>query len=860
MFYKSFFLSFVLLSSTGSYLATAQSMGNAGTITGTVTDPSGAAVAGATIDIKNAISGFSRSVTADANGSFKFNDVPQNNYHLSVNAGGFQLFQQDVVIRSTVAVNVPIVLKIGEKTTSVDVTADVGDVLQNIPTAHVDIDSSTFNKLPTGSTSGLSDAITLATPGVVADSNSSFHPIGDHAETGFQVDNQPVTDQQSKLFSTSMPLNAFQTMEVIAGAPPAEYGDKTSLVINAITKSGIGATKSFGSLTTQYGSFGTYGEEFSWGIGTPKFGNFLVANNVRSGRYLDSPEFAPHHDVGNNETYFDRLDYQPTEIDTLHFNLFFSRAWFQTPNTYDQQIAGQDQRQQIRTFNIAPGWVHTFGSSTSITVSPFFRHDELQYFPSANIANDLPATLRQQRTLGNLGFKTDLSSVHGIHNIKAGFQVQHYFLTEGFSLGITDPTFNPICLTQAGDPVTNPKIVSPASCTGAGYVPNPGLQPGLVPYDLTRGGTPFNFRGHTDIKEEAFYIEDSVNFKNFGIQAGLRADTYYGLVSQHGIEPRIGTSYQIKSTGTVLRLAYSRFFETPYNEGLILSSGTGGGGLASNAFGSFGSTPLQPGRRDQYNAGFQQTITKRILVDVSYIWKYTHNAFDFDTLLNTPITFPIEWRKSKIDGLSTKVSLTETKGFSAYVVLGHTRARFFGPEIGGLLFNSPLDTGVFRIDHDQAFQQTTNLRYQRKKNSPWIDFTWRYDSGEVAGSVANLADAYALSGDEQASIGFHCGSTYATLNSPITSCAGVASATLVKIPAPGTENDDHNPPRVAPRNLFDIGAGIDDLFHTERPRFTLRLTAVNITNKVALYNFLSTFSGTHFIAPRSYTLEMGMVW
>ncbi len=159
-------------------------MGNAGTITGTVTDPSGAAVAGATIDIKNAISGFSRSATADVNGAFKFNDVPQNNYHLSVNAGGFQLFQQDVVVRSAVAINVPIVLKIGENATSVDVTADVGDVLQNIPTAHVDIDSSTFNKLPTGSTSGLSDAITLATPGVVADSNSSFHPIGDHAETG----------------------------------------------------------------------------------------------------------------------------------------------------------------------------------------------------------------------------------------------------------------------------------------------------------------------------------------------------------------------------------------------------------------------------------------------------------------------------------------------------------------------------------------------------------------------------------------------------------------------------------------------------------------------------------------------------
>ncbi len=838
----------------------AQSGGRAGTITGTVQDPSGAAIAGASIEIKNSVSGYIKSVTADTTGAFKFTDVPPHNYHVTATAGGFETFQQDLSVRTSVPITLAISLKIGEKTTSINVSSEVGDVIENIPTAHVDIDASTFNKLPTGVTSGLSDAITLASPGVVADSNGFFHPIGDHAETGFSVDNQPVTDQQSKLFSTSMPLNAFQSMEVIAGAPPAEYGDKTSLVVNAITRSGLGVPKSFGSLTANYGSFGTYGENFSYGFGTPKFGNFLVANVVRSGRYLDAPEFATIHDRGNNETIFDRLDYQVSSVDTAHLNLFFSRAWFETPNTYDQKAAGQDQRQQIRTFNIAPGWVHTFGAAVVLTVNPFFRHDEVQYFPSANVFSDNPATLSQRRTLGNLGAKADLSIVHGFNNLKMGVQAQHFFLTEGFNLGITDPAFNPICLTSSGSAVTNPKYLNPASCVPAGYTVNPKLSPGLVPYDLTRGGNLFNFRGHTDVKEEAFYIQDAITYKNFAFNVGLRGDLYYGLVSQNGIEPRLGASYQLKKTGTVFRLAYSRFFETPYNEGLILSSATGSGGLAGNVFGAFGSTPLQPGRRDQYNAGFQQAITKRVLVDVSYIWKYTHNAFDFDTLFNTPITFPIEWRKSKIDGLSAKINFTETKGFSAYVVLGHTRARFFGPEVGGLLFNSPLDASVFRIDHDQAFQQTTNLRYQPKKNGPWIDFTWRYDSGLVVGSVPDLAAAYALTADQQTTIGFHCGSVYATLSSPITSCAGAASATLVKIPAPGTENDDHNPARVSPRNLFDVGAGIDDLFHTERPRFTLRLTVVNLTNKQALYNFLSTFSGTHFNSPRAYTTEVGMVW
>jgi hypothetical protein len=93
---------------------------------------------------------------------------------------------------------------------------------------------------------------------------------------------------------------------------------------------------------------------------------------------------------------------------------------------------------------------------------------------------------------------------------------------------------------------------------------------------------------------------------------------------------------------------------------------------------------------------------------------------------------------------------------------------------------------------------------------------------------------------------------------PITSCSSPNyGAERLRIPAAGTYNPDTNPPRIAPRNLFDIGLGTDDLFHTDKVKWTLQLTAVNITNEVALYNFLSTFSGTHFVTPRAYTVNLG---
>jgi hypothetical protein len=98
----------------------------------------------------------------------------------------------------------------------------------------------------------------------------------------------------------------------------------------------------------------------------------------------------------------------------------------------------------------------------------------------------------------------------------------------------------------------------------------------------------------------------------------------------------------------------------------------------------------------------------------------------------------------------------------------------------------------------------------------------------------------------------------ATLTAAFASCpASQFGSTRVVIPAPGTEDDDHNPPRIAPRNLFDLAFGDDNLFHGDRFKWSARFTIVNLTNKIALYNFLSTFSGTHFVTPRTLTAELG---
>jgi outer membrane receptor protein involved in Fe transport len=835
----------------------AQGLGGAGTIEGIVKDPSGAVVVGATVIILNPVTDFTRTAPTDGRGHFVFRNLPPNPYHLVATAPGFQTFEQDIDVRSSVPIELPIALKIAGASETVNVSGHI-DLIESNPTAHTDLDQKQLARLPIpADSSGLGSAITLAAPGVVADSNGFFHPLGDHAQTQFSIDNQPVTDQQSRTYSNQISLDAVQSMEVMTGVPPAEFGDKDSLVVRIITKSGLGQGKPEGSASFAASSFGTLQGQFSVGIGSDRYGNFLSVSTLRGNRFLDSPEFTALHDTGDSETVFDRLDFRPNDRDAFHLNLSVARSAFQVPNTYDQQAAGQDQRQRIATFNIAPGWTRVINPTLLLAANAYVRHDAVTYSPSANPFADFPATIAQERSLTNYGAKLDLSYYKGRHNAKVGVQLSFTSLSEHFQLGLTDPAFNAPCVDASGNPVSGAPATDPSGCQALGLSSNTAFQPGLAGFDLTRGGSLFTFNGSALVKQQAVYAQDSITFGHATAMVGVRFDRYDGLTTATSLQPRVGLSYLV-GTGTVLRASYGRTMETPYNENLVLSSATGSGGLAQNTFGAVGDTALQPGRRDQVDIGLQQAFGRWLVFDVDYLYKRTTNAYDFDTLFNTPIVFPISWAKSQINGLSGRINLVKHRGFSAFTVLGHNRARFFNPENGGILFNSPLPTGVFRIDHDQVFQQTTNLLYQAPgRLGAWGALTWRYDSGLVAGSVPDLATALTLTPDEQAAIGLFCGSTFATPTQGLSSCSSPQfGATRLVIPAAGTENDDTNPPRIAPRHLFDIGVGLDSLVRTGRGRLSVRLSVMNVTNKVALYNFLSTFSGTHFVAPRTLMAEV----
>src|SRR5205085_4016140 len=210
-------------------------------VSGTVVDPSGAVVPGATVEIRNPVSQFERSVTTDNSGAFSIPNVPFNPYHMTVSGSGFAPYVQDLDLRSPVPVNLKISMQLATAVQTVTVESNGADLIENDPTFHTDIDRSLFDKMPLESaSSSVTSLVTLASPGIAADSNGLMHGLGDHAENSFSVDGQPITDQQSKVFSNQIPLDSVQSLEVISGAPPAEFGDKTSVVVQVTTRSGLG--------------------------------------------------------------------------------------------------------------------------------------------------------------------------------------------------------------------------------------------------------------------------------------------------------------------------------------------------------------------------------------------------------------------------------------------------------------------------------------------------------------------------------------------------------------------------------------------------------------------------------------------
>jgi outer membrane cobalamin receptor len=772
----------------------------AGSLTGQVVGPDGVGMPAVPIVLHNPITGFTASVTTREDGTFRFNNVPFNPYELDVRLAAFQPVHKQVDVRSIVARRITIHLDLAPVTVAVTVQAQSSSVQleTDTSTSHVDIDKSYIARAPATVASRAMEQIITATPGFAEDENGRFHFQGAHSQSEYVIDGQTISDQTGVTFSNSIDPGIAQAIEVIYGNVPAEFGEKMGAVINLTTKSGLGSGPFHGETYVGASRFSTGEAGADVGYGTEALGLFATVDGSQSDRFLDPVNFSNLHNRGKTERGFLRLDWVTDPSDTFRMTALVGRTDRDVPNTYTQQASGQDERVRTRDANVNLGWQRVLSPSAVMDVLVFSRTSSYELDPSAG---DTPVRALSRRSLDNYGVAPSLTWAFGAHEVKIGGTYKRIPIDERFAFGLTDPSLN--------DP------------------DSPAYDPALAPYDLTRGGSMFEFTGSRTGTYWAAYAQDTMRLGDLTANVGVRYDHNDLPVAESQLEPRIGVAYYIKATETVLRVSYNRVFYTPEYENILFSSSEAAAGLAppaiqqSRALGG-GRLFVRSERQDAYTIGVQQAIGSRLRLDVDAWERRSTDAGDQDQFLNTGIVFPLAFASAHLHGWDVRLDLAATKGLRGFLSLGHTRAIYVAPPVGGLFLDAgtleDLAGGPFLIDHDQNLELESGLTYNIGTSGLWVGTDVRYDSGLVTD-----ADPAELVGDPDNSFAI----PYIRVHS-------------------GAWND---PNRVASRTVWDFSFG----YESKNPRLPVgvQIDVLNAFDEKGVYNILSVFGGTHVIPPRT---------
>ena len=801
MLFKGFLKSAIL---SGALIFSAlSSFGQAriSSVQGTVKDPTGALVPGAKVVVTQPLTHYEQATQTDAQGSFKLVNLPFNTYKVRVEASGFQPLEQSIDLETTLPQTLDLSLSVEEATAAVTVS-DNGAMLETDRTSSDTDLSQTILERPLGAApSRAIESMVASTPGFVTDDNGRMHPRGSESQVQYVVDGVPVTDNMSAIFSTSLDARTLRTVEVLTGGIPAEFGDKLAGIINVNTKSGLeGPTQ--GGLSFSGGSFSTGEIAADFSTHTKKLGFITNLSTSTSQRYLDPPTIDNFHNFGRTGKGFFRLDYQFDANNSLKSVLNFGGSNFQVPNRLAQELAGQDQRQQLRDNSQNITYQHIFSPNTVAQFSFFHRqsHAELTSNPEST-----PVVAFQDRTLQNYGGIGSVALTRGRHNIKVGGQFTITPIDEQFSFYPT------VAFPDLQDQNGN-------------IVPNP--------VDDFNAANPFLFNGSKTGRTLSAYVQDRFSiYKNLTLELGIRYDNYKLLISEQALSPRLAIAYYVPKTQTTFRVSYNRLFQPPPAENLLLASSTEAAGISPLAVlqGITTVNPILPDKENSFEAGAQQLLTKMFRLNLTVYQKRIENFSDKDQFFETGVIFPISISSGRVTGEEVRLESTDLHGFHGFASYANARAYGVTPINGGLfLGENPTDLFLsgfkFANDHDQRNEAQFQLSYTHRPSGIYASFSGRYDSGVPVDVEpgTTLADFVANGFDPRL-----------------------------------YDKIDFQRGRVRPRTIFDFSVGAD-LMQKERVSLNIQFDVQNLTNELFLYNFESVFSGTHVGYPRLFSGRLSL--
>ena len=692
-----------------------------GTINGIVTDPAGAVVANAVVKLENPLNGNRYEVMTNARGEFVFNNVPFDQYTLQVSAIGFAVTSQPLVVRSNVPLKVAAELPVATATISLDITAQEGLVVPDSASTSTTIAEDFIKRNPRINRNRGLQELLATTSGTATENNGLVHIRGLDDGVLYVMDGIPIVDRLDAVSASPIDTDSINSLQVITGNIPAEFGGRNGAVVVVHPKSGIDAPL-VGTVQMGAADFNT--RDLAAGLGGrlgKKFGFFFNGATHRSQRFLDPVALQNFNNDGGGVTLNLRNDWHVTANDTLLFNVSANGSGFNVSNDQDQQEAGQRQKQRLRDNSQSVSWQHVWSASTVTNLAYFHRTHE-SWLSSNERA--LPLFAEQDRQHTRNGLVASLSHTRNGHNLKTGFELQRVSPREYFKFYVTDED-------EAEEREVSAKVIA---------------------FDED---DPFVFRDRTTRQQFSAYAQDSFSpAKNLSLQLGLRYDRSTLLVRDQQFSPRLGAVYYLPQSRTAIRASFNRLYQPPQVDNLLLAASAQARALSPfEDDPSGGAAAIRPEKLAAYEVGLAQDVNGWFKLDAAYWWRNFRNAGDPNVFFNTTIITPNSVAKGWSRGLDVRLDVPERQGFSGYVSYTNMRLLQIGPINGGLFLTDEfIEIGPgtrFIPDQDQRNTGSFGVLYQHKQSGLVLSLSGRHESGVPLGvEAARLEELKGVSGAE----------------------------------------------------------------------------------------------------------------
>lgn len=607
-------------------------------------------------------------------GRCTFGVVPFGAYVLTVSKPGFSPAERAIEVNSEIPQDVTIVVSVTPLKAVITVSED--DTLLNTDRPGL-VQFVGRERLEHRRSSlparGVLDQVDTQ-PGWLLEANGVLHPRGSEYDVQYVVDGIPLFDNRSPAFAPALAVGDVQSMNVLTGGYPAEYGRKLGGVVETTLardpRPGV-----HGQAGIQGGSFATQVASASLLFGTGRHYFGVAGQGFATDRYLDPPVLANFTNRGTGGGVSGRYELDATSNDRLKFSFRHQRGGFLVPNDLIQQDAGQRQdRNTAETLGQA-SWQRVLSPSTLLNVRAMGRDIEANLWSNALSA---PIQPDQSRGFREAYFNSTISTRRGSHELKFGGEAITASIRERFGYTIT-------AYEIAGVEV---------------------FDDDLPPV--------FRFQDRGRSKEFSLFAQDQWRWKNLVVNAGLRWDYYSLRVTENAFSPRIAAAWTLPSIGLTLRGSYDRAFQTPAIENILLASSDQALEAGEEAFRLL----LRPSRGNFYEGGFSKTLWDRVRVDAAIFRRRSRNFADDEVFFNTGVSFPIAFDRATIDGVEAKIEVPRWGRVSGFASYSNLNARA----------NLPISGGLF-LDEDDAQLLTSNARFritQDQRNT--VRSRWRAEA------------------------------------------------------------------------------------------------------------------------------------